>query len=227
MIRERVEPLPGLGCHAEGQRGEVGLIGRRAVKARMRPSRDCTTRLENAHRTALREVLYRYHPWFGRHVCVHGTIDKADGVVFRCALDRSQADRWLEVPAWMFDRTACPDELRLTPEPLVSAASLAALSALLDLALKDRAASSNAPLSGKSSHDQNRGEVHARIPRRSAAAAAADGFVQEQSARRRHRRACMAGSAGRSASDTDQPDDAVDPRPCCEDSGAARQGGRS
>lgn len=30
-----MERLPGLGCQAEGQRGEVGLIGRRAVKARM------------------------------------------------------------------------------------------------------------------------------------------------------------------------------------------------
>jgi hypothetical protein len=30
-------------------------------------------------------------------------------VVFRCTLDGSQADRGLEVPAWMFDRTACPD----------------------------------------------------------------------------------------------------------------------
>jgi hypothetical protein len=31
-------PLPGLGCQAEWQRGEVGLIGCRAVKARMRTS---------------------------------------------------------------------------------------------------------------------------------------------------------------------------------------------
>jgi hypothetical protein len=30
-----VERLPKLGCHADGQRIEVGLIGRRAVKARM------------------------------------------------------------------------------------------------------------------------------------------------------------------------------------------------
>ncbi|MGY3461816.1 hypothetical protein ACVWW5_007266 [Bradyrhizobium sp. LM3.4] len=69
----------------------------------------CTTRFENAHRTVLREVLYRYHPWFGCRVCVHGAVDKAGDVAFRCTLDGSQADRWLEVPAWMFDRTACPD----------------------------------------------------------------------------------------------------------------------
>jgi hypothetical protein len=61
---------------------------------------------ENAHRTVLREVLYRHHPWFGRRVCVHETIEKADDVVFRCTLGGSQAERWLEVPAWMFDRTA-------------------------------------------------------------------------------------------------------------------------
>jgi hypothetical protein len=30
-----VEPLPGLGCQAEWQRGEVGLIGRGAVETRV------------------------------------------------------------------------------------------------------------------------------------------------------------------------------------------------
>ena len=80
----------------------------------------CTTRFENAHRTVLREVLYRHHPWFGRRVCVHGAVDKAGYVVFRCTLDGSQADRWLEVPAWMFDRTACPDPGLLAAQPFVS-----------------------------------------------------------------------------------------------------------
>ncbi|WP_208867125.1 hypothetical protein, partial [Bradyrhizobium sp. AS23.2] len=98
----------------------------------------CTTTFENAHRTVFREVLYRHHPWFGRRVCVHGTVDKADDVVFRCTLDGAQTDRWLEVPAWMFDRTACPDAELLTAHPFVSIDALAALSAVLDLALKDR-----------------------------------------------------------------------------------------
>ena len=70
---------------------------------------DCTTRFENAHRTVLREVLYRHHPWSGRRVCVHGAVDKGGFVVFRCTLEESQADQGLEVPAGMFDRTACPD----------------------------------------------------------------------------------------------------------------------
>ena len=98
----------------------------------------CTTRFENAHRTALREVLYRHHPWFGRQICVHGAVDKGGFVVFRCTLEESQVDRWLEVPAWMFDRTACPNPGLLAAQPYVSVEALAALSALLDLALKDQ-----------------------------------------------------------------------------------------
>src|ERR1700745_818014 len=36
-------------------------------------------------------------------------VPSKDGfVVFRCTLEEAQADRGLEVPAWMFDRTACP-----------------------------------------------------------------------------------------------------------------------
>ena len=102
---------------------------------------DCTTRFENAHRTVLREVVYRHHPWFGRRVCIHGTGDKAGYVVFRCTLEGSQADRWLEVPAWMFDRAAYPDPGLLAAQPYVSIEALAALSALLDLALKDQSPS--------------------------------------------------------------------------------------
>src|SRR6202049_262490 len=196
----------------------------------------CTTTFENAHGTVLREVLYRHHPWFGRRVCVHETVDKADNVVFRCTLDGSQAERWLEVPAWMFDRTACADAEPLTAQPFVSIDALAALSALLDLALKDRTPSV-ALLSGASraSHDPNRGETHVtregnareRIPTQPTTAAAADGSVRERSVERRHRRARMAGAASGSAGGPHEPDDAGDPRSCFDDSNAAREGGRS
>jgi hypothetical protein len=72
------------------------------------------------------------------------------------------ADRWLEVPAWMFDRAACPDPPRLTASPFVSVDALSALSDLLGQALKSPLSSSNVPHSGasRSSHDQNRGEAH-------------------------------------------------------------------
>jgi hypothetical protein len=65
----------------------------------------------------------------------------------------------LECPAWMFDRTACCPGLSAA-QPYVSIEALAALSALLDLALKDQTPSA-VLLSGASgaSHDQNRGET--------------------------------------------------------------------
>src|SRR5260370_42523556 len=163
-----------------------------------------------------------------------GAVDKGGFVVFRCTLDGSQADRWLEVPAWMFDRTAYPG--LLAAQPYVSIEALAALSALFDLALKDQTPSA-ALLSGASraSHDQNRGETDVttdgnareRIPTQSTTTAAADGSVRERPAERRHRRTRIAGTAGGSAGGPYEADDAVDPRPCCDDSTPAPQGGRS
>jgi len=95
-------------------------------------------------------------------VAIHGAVDKADGVVFRCALSGSGADRSLEVPAWMFDRARCLDSPRLTASPFVSMDALSVLSNLLRQALKLPLSSSNAPHSGasRSSRDQNRGEAH-------------------------------------------------------------------
>ena len=93
-------------------------------------------------------------------MAIHEAVDKADDVVFRCTLSGSAADRWLEVPAWMFDRPRCLDPTRLTTSPFVSMEALSALSDLLRQALKPLLPSSHAPHSGASSHDQNRGEAH-------------------------------------------------------------------
>jgi dTDP-4-dehydrorhamnose reductase len=108
----------------------------------------------------VRELLYPWHPWFGLQVAIHEAVEKADGVVFRCTMSGSGADRWLEVPAWMFERAACPEQIRLVTEPVVKITALSALADLLRQVLKDQRASSNAPLSGASkfSHDQNRRE---------------------------------------------------------------------
>ena len=113
----------------------------------------------------LRELLYPCHPWFELQVAIHEAIEKADGVVFRCTLSGSDADRWLEVPAWMFERAACPDHDQPTAAPFIDMIALSALADLLRQVLKDRAASSNAPLSGasESSHDQNWREAHVSI----------------------------------------------------------------
>jgi hypothetical protein len=51
---------------------------------------------KNAHGTVFRELIYHWHPWFGMRVAIHEAIDKADGIVFRCTLSGSAADRWLE-----------------------------------------------------------------------------------------------------------------------------------
>ena len=95
-------------------------------------------------------------------MAIHEAVDKADGVVFRCTLSGSAADRWLEVPAWMFDRARCLDPPRLTASPFVSMDALSVLSDLLRQALKPPLSSSNAPHFGasRSSHDQNREEAH-------------------------------------------------------------------
>ena len=58
-------------------------------------------------------------------------------------------DRWLEVPAWMFDRSACA-RVRLAADAHADMAALMALAELVRHALNDRIASSNAPLSGVS-----------------------------------------------------------------------------
>src|SRR5262245_62801318 len=69
--------------------------------------RACTTRLENAHGTEFWELLYPWHPWSGLRIGIHEAIERPGGVVFRCDLTASDANRWLEIPAWMFDRSAC------------------------------------------------------------------------------------------------------------------------
>jgi hypothetical protein len=123
---------------------------------------DCTTRLENTHGTEFRELLYRWHPWFGLRIDVHEAIERPDGRVFRCTVSGSNEDRWLELQAWMFDRSACA-KVRLTTDARADLSALATLGALLRDVRNDRSAASDALDSGVSSlsRDQNRGEGHA------------------------------------------------------------------
>jgi peptidoglycan hydrolase-like protein with peptidoglycan-binding domain len=46
-------------CWGSSSRAESGVV------------QCCTTRFENAHGTELRELLYRWHPWFGLRVSIH------------------------------------------------------------------------------------------------------------------------------------------------------------
>ena len=147
----------------------------------------CTTKLENTHGTEFRELLYPWHPWFGLRVCVHAVVEKSDGVAFRCSVTGSNVDRWLEVPAWMFDRSACSHAGAVT-DPHADLAALTALAGFLRHALNGRVASSDIPLSdlSRSSRDQNRGEAHATANEVAASApqcAAADRPVRRRIAK--------------------------------------------
>ena len=66
----------------------------------------CTTRRRNAHGIAEYELLYPWHPWAGCLVHIHEVVEKAGREVFRCSLSGRASARWLEIPAWMFDRAA-------------------------------------------------------------------------------------------------------------------------
>ena len=52
------------------------------------------------------ELLYPWHPWAGCLVHIHEVVEKAGREVFRCSLSGRASGRWLEIPAWMFDRAA-------------------------------------------------------------------------------------------------------------------------
>jgi hypothetical protein len=84
-----------------------------------------------AHRTEFRELLYRFHPWSGFPIAIHEAINKPDGVVFRCDLVDSDSDRWLELPAWMFDRSACARVRLVATDPHADISALVALASLL------------------------------------------------------------------------------------------------
>jgi hypothetical protein len=65
----------------------------------------CTTQQQNAHITEQREVLYRWHPWYGRSVAIVSAMARGGIATFRCRVDDSS--RCLDVPQWMFDVASC------------------------------------------------------------------------------------------------------------------------
>ncbi len=192
------------------------------------------TGFENAHGTVFRELLYSWHPWCGLQVAVHEAITRADGIAFRCTLTGSDGDRWLEVPAWMFDRATCPDQARLAAQPSVGLIALSALAELL------RPTSSNALHRGasSSSHEQTRREGHGSdgfsqheqapedVHRRSAQTHAADRAVRRRTVQRPGRHSGVAGLAGSHAGRADQPDGTADPGPCRNVPSRPSDGGR-
>src|SRR6266849_6856874 len=95
-------------------------------------------------------------------VHIHEVVEKAGREIFRCSLSGRATGRWLEIPAWMFDRAARA-AWRVVAAPYVDIAVLTALATLL----QDVTSVSGAPSqlrdssAALGSHDANRGDVHA------------------------------------------------------------------
>jgi hypothetical protein len=90
----------------------------------------CTSERNKTHVTEAAEVLYPWHPWFGRVVYIHKVIEHGAEQIFRCGLSEKQTERCMDVPAWMFDRAACLRN-RWADTPQVDLAALICLKALL------------------------------------------------------------------------------------------------
>jgi hypothetical protein len=174
----------------------------------------CTTTRQNTHKIEEREVLYRWHPWFGRVVRVDAVIEKGGGFVCRCCTAGEPSSRCLELPAWMFDRAACT-LTRSDEEPIAELAALHGLRVLLS-DIVHGPASSNAPVLGATSgsHDQNRRASHATRSRASSSAAKhrpAARSVRPPEERHEGADTRVGGAASANPHRTDGVDDAPDP----------------
>jgi hypothetical protein len=108
-------------------------------------------------------------------------------LVFRCDVAGSDLERWLEIPAWMFDRSACA-KVRLAADPHADLSALVALASLLRDVLHDHPAGSNDSDSIVSSlsRDPNRRDAHATPEQAEAGApprAASNRFVRRRTYR--------------------------------------------
>ncbi|TCS19024.1 hypothetical protein EDC31_1672 [Acidomonas methanolica] len=148
------------------------------------PSPDYRTLLCKTHNTDVREVLYPWHPWFGRRVCVEETIERGGQVRSRCRLSDAGAVRLLELPAWMLDRAACAG-MRPAPDPSVSLGALYDLRSLLTGFLSSYPSETVAGFSS----DRNRREDHAT--RRTTALPCGDHIGAAGSVRRQEGRSAL------------------------------------
>jgi hypothetical protein len=171
-----------------------------------------TSERRNAHRTEFsdeREVLYPWHPWSGGVVRVHEMIGKPLGTVLRCSRDLS-GDRWLEVPAWMFDRAVCRS-MTIAVRPQVDLATLLSLQALLAPLRSgdfDGPRSAHAPVPGaakKSCGRKNRGDADAMPAPPSREPSGSSSTIRPLRLSAGGRPAPVAHAARRDAADGDQP----------------------
>ena len=89
----------------------------------------CTSQQSNTHSTESREVLYPWHPWFGRAVWIYARRMNHGRMVVHCGLEPRHESRGVEVPQWMFDTAVCC-QMRMVQEPLARIDALHELKAL-------------------------------------------------------------------------------------------------
>ena len=180
----------------------------------------CTTKLENAHGTEFREVLYRWHPWFGLRVAVHETVSRSDGIVFRCTLTGEGGRRWSFRPGCSIGLLV---EMAFLwrQRPMSPRRGYRALSDLLRNVLKRGATASTASPCGAScaSRNEDVGEARARqhdeTPNegieRPAQRAATVRPVRREPAAVGRGHADMVYPSGRGEKRADRPDETTDP----------------
>ncbi len=86
----------------------------------------CTSRQSNTHSTESREVLYPWHPWFGRVVWIYATRVNHGRLVAQCGLEPRHERPGVEVPQWMFDTAVCC-QMRVAQQPVASIDALCEL----------------------------------------------------------------------------------------------------
>jgi len=101
----------------------------RGISERNAGARGCTTTRQNAHSSEL-EIVYPWHPWFGRTVTIKRAVKRRARAVLHAVCEDDGRIRLLEVPQWMLDRAAC-SVMRSSDQPQVSCEHLRLLQNLL------------------------------------------------------------------------------------------------
>src|SRR4029450_12506880 len=99
-------------------------------RARNEDAGYCTSHQSNTHSIESREVLYPWHPWFGRAVWIYATRVNYGRVVAQCGLEQQPVRPGVEVPQWMFDTAVCC-QMHMAREPVANVDALFELRSLL------------------------------------------------------------------------------------------------
>ena len=168
-------------------------------------------------------MLYPWHPWAGRSVHVHEVIEKAGWPAFRCSLTGVVSDRRLEVPVWMFDRSASRG-WQVGATPVVAVTALGALVALLHDAagIRDGAPQTRDSSAASGSQEAIPGDSDATPTDTTTTR-----FVRPLQRRRSGPVATLAYAARGGAGDADRADGPPAPQPHRQRSSASTDGGAS